>query len=62
VALVPSSWANVPPAAEAFVQVPVRDGLGVLHVCTIRRASLPLTPAPQAMLDLVASTAEARRP
>ncbi|MCC2976734.1 LysR family transcriptional regulator [Sphingomonas sp. PL-96] len=53
VALVPSSWADVQPAAGAFEQVPVQDTLGSLDLCVMRRSAIPLTPAAQSMLDLV---------
>ena len=57
VALVPRSWADCPPAAGAFVQLPIAAPLGAYTFCTLRSAALPLTPAAQAMLDLILDTA-----
>lgn len=56
VALVPSSWVSMPPAAGSFHRVPIRDDLGSLQMCTLRRTTLPFTPAAQALFDLVDST------
>jgi DNA-binding transcriptional LysR family regulator len=52
VALVPSTWAEQRPAADAFTRLPIEDPLGVIGLSCIRRRSLPLTPAAQYLLDL----------
>lgn len=57
VALVPRSWAECPPAAAAFARVPIAAPLGGYPFCTLRRSALPLTPAAQAMLDLILDSA-----
>jgi LysR family transcriptional regulator, regulator of abg operon len=57
-ALVPRSWADAPPAADAFARVTVDEPLGTLRLCALRRAALPLTPAAQSMLDLAVACAD----
>lgn len=51
--IVPRAWWDETPTSGVFTKIEVEETLGAVDLCTVRRATLPLTPAAQYFYDLI---------
>ena len=61
-AMVPAQWTDFPLTAGALAPIRIREPLPAPPIVVVRRAGMPLTPAAQYLVDLLASaTVDAKR-